>query len=225
VRVLVVEDEPTVAEAVRAALDGEGHAVDVVPDGLEALGWVETYPYDLLILDVVLPGLDGFSLCARVRSAGVAAPILMLTALDEVEDRVTGLDRGADDYLAKPFAMAELLARVRALLRRSAADRAPVIRVRDLELDPASHTVTRAGRMIPLTAREFSVLEVLARHPGQVFGQDRLIDAVWDADFATGSNIVEVYIHSLRRKIDGGRRDGLIETVRGVGYRLRQVGS
>jgi two-component system, OmpR family, response regulator len=225
VRVLVVEDEPTVAEAVRAALDGEGHAVDVVPDGLEALSWVETYPYDLLILDVVLPGLDGFSLCARVRLAGVAAPILMLTALDEVEDRVTGLDRGADDYLAKPFAMAELLARVRALLRRGAADRAPVIRVRDLELDPASHTVTRAGRMIPLTAREFSVLEVLARHPGQVFGQDRLIDAVWDADFATGSNIVEVYIHSLRRKIDGGRRDGLIETVRGVGYRLRQVGS
>ena len=128
-RVLVVEDEPTVAEAVRAALDGEGHAVDAVPDGLEALSWVETYPYDLLILDVVLPGLDGFALCARVRSAGVAAPILMLTALDEVEDRVTGLDRGADDYLAKPFAMAELLARVRALLRRGASDRTPVIRV------------------------------------------------------------------------------------------------
>jgi DNA-binding response OmpR family regulator len=224
VRVLVVEDEPTVAEAVRAALDGEGHAVDVVPDGLEGLSWVETYPYDLLILDVVLPGLDGFSLCARVRSAGVAAPILMLTALDEVEDRVTGLDRGADDYLAKPFAMVELLARVRALLRRGAADRTPVIRVGDLVLDPASHNLTRAGRMIPLTAREFSVLEVLARHPGQVFGQDRLIDAVWDADFAAGSNIVEVYIHSLRRKIDGGRRDGLIETVRGVGYRLRRVG-
>lgn len=221
-RVLVVEDEPTVAEALRGSLDREGHAVDVVSDGLEALRWVETYPYDLLILDVVLPGLDGFSLCARVRAAGVAAPILLLTALDEVEDRVTGLDRGADDYLAKPFAMAELLARVRALLRRG-ADRAPVVRVGDLELDPASHTVRRAGRLIQLTAREFSVLEVLARHPGQVFAQDRLIDAVWDANFVTGSNIVEVYVHSLRRKIDGGRRDGLIETVRGVGYRLRSV--
>ncbi len=220
-RILVVEDEPTVAEAVRGSLEREGHAVDVVADGLEAVTWVATYPYDLLILDVGLPGLDGFSLCARVRAAGVAAPILMLTALDEVEDRVTGLDHGADDYLAKPFAMAELLARVRALLRRGAADRSPVIQVGDLELDPARHTVTRAGHLISLTAKEFSLLEALARHPGQVFGQDRLIDAVWDADFASGSNIVEVYVHSLRRKIDGGKRDGLIETVRGVGYRLR----
>ncbi len=220
-RALVVEDEPTVADAVRGSLEREGHAVDVVADGLEAVTWVETYPYDLLILDVGLPGLDGFSLCARVRAEGVAAPILMLTALDEVEDRVTGLDRGADDYLAKPFAMAELLARVRALLRRGASDRSPVIQVGDLELDPARHTVTRAGHPIALTGKEFSLLEALARHPGQVFGQDRLIDAVWDADFASGSNIVEVYVHSLRRKIDGGKRDGLIETVRGVGYRLR----
>lgn len=224
-RVLVVEDEPTVADAVRGSLEREGHAVDVVADGLDAVTWVETYPYDLLILDVGLPGLDGFSLCARVRAEGVAAPILMLTALDEVEDRVTGLDRGADDYLAKPFAMAELLARVRALLRRGAADRSPVIQVGDLELDPARHVVTRAGSPIALTAKEFSLLEALARHPGQVFGQDRLIDAVWDADFASGSNIVEVYVHSLRHKIDGGRRDGLIETVRGVGYRLRAVES
>ncbi|MEP6642560.1 MAG: response regulator transcription factor [Gaiellales bacterium] len=224
-RVLVVEDEPTVADAVRGALAREGHAVDVVADGLAAVTWVETYPYDLLILDVGLPGLDGFSLCTRVRAEGVAAPILMLTALDEVEDRVTGLDRGADDYLAKPFAIAELLARVRALLRRGAADRSPVIQVGDLELDPARHVVKRAGNPIALTAKEFSLLEALARHPGHVFGQDRLIDAVWDADFASGSNIVEVYVHSLRRKIDGGRRDGLIETVRGVGYRLRAVES
>ena len=145
----------------------------------------------------------------------------MLTALDSVEDRVTGLDRGADDYLAKPFSMDELRARVRALGRRRLEDRAPTIRVGDLELDPATLGVTRLGRPIHLTAREFALLELLARHPGQVFGQERLIESLWGADFAAESNIVEVYIRSLRRKVDEGRRDGLIETVRGSGYRLR----
>ncbi len=170
---------------------------------------------------MVLPGLDGFAVCEALRSDGFQAPVLMLTARDAVSDRVAGLDSGADDYLAKPFAMAELRARVRALARRTADDRSPRLVVDDLELDPATLGVRRAGRAIRLTAREFALLELLARHPGQIFGQDRLIDALWDADFASGSNIVEVYVRSLRRKIDDGRRDGLIETVRGSGYRLR----
>ncbi len=220
-RILLVEDEPAVNAAVRSALAAEGHAVDGTDDGAEALEWVTAYSYDLVVLDVVLPSMDGFTVCARLREAGFAAPILMLTALDSVGDRVTGLDRGADDYLAKPFAMAELLARVRALRRRQGGDRAPIMRFGDLEIDPSTLGVTRNGTRIRLTAREFALLEVLARNPGQVFSQERLIDTLWDADFDPGSNIVEVYIRSLRRKIDGGRRDGLIETVRGAGYRVR----
>lgn len=223
-RILVVEDEEAIAGAVRGALTSDGHAVDAVGDGRHALDWAESYAYDLVILDVVLPGLDGFSVCSALRGRDFAAPILMLTALDSVEDRVTGLDRGADDYLAKPFALDELRARVRALGRRRLEDRAPTIRVGDLELDPATLGVVRAGRAIHLTAREFALLELLARHPGQVFGQHRLIDALWGADFAAESNIVEVYVRSLRRKVDDGRRDGLIETVRGSGYRLRPPG-
>jgi two-component system, OmpR family, response regulator len=224
-RLLVVEDEPAIAEAVRAILASAGHAVDVTPTGQEALDWSAVYPYDLIVLDIVLPGMDGFEVCARLRAAGVGAPILMLTARDQLEDRVAGLDAGADDYLAKPFAAAELLARARALLRRGSSDRPAVITVGDLELDPATLGVRRAGRSIRLTAREFALLEVLARQPDRIFAQDRLIDAVWDAGFTAESNIVEVYIRSLRRKVDGGRRDGLIETVRGVGYRLRSPGS
>ena len=221
-RILVVEDEASIAAAIRSVLEADGHAVDVVDDGRDVQAWAEAYPYDLVILDIVLPGVDGLELCARLRAAGVAAPILMLTALDAVEDRVAGLDRGADDYLAKPFAMAELEARVRALLRRRSPDRSPTIRVGDLELDPGSHAVRRGMREIRLTAREFALLEFLARHAGQVFSQTRLVEAVWNADFDVESNVVEVYVRSLRRKVDGGRRDGLIETVRGAGYRLRE---
>jgi two-component system OmpR family response regulator len=220
-RILVVEDESTISDAVRGALTADGHAVDVVGDGNDALEWASTYPYELVVLDVVLPGLDGFAVCAALRERGFNAPVLMLTALDSVSDRVSGLDHGADDYLAKPFAMAELRARVRALGRRTADDRSPRIAVQDLELDPATLGVRRAGRQIRLTTREFALLELLARHPGRIFAQDRLIAALWDADYASESNIVEVYIRSLRRKIDDGRRDGLIETVRGSGYRLR----
>jgi two-component system OmpR family response regulator len=223
-RILIVEDEPAIADAVKGALTADGHAADAVGDGREALTWAESYAYDLVILDVILPGLDGFSICAALRGRGFAAPILMLTALDGVEDRVTGLDRGADDYLAKPFSMDELRARVRALGRRRLEGRAPRIQVGDLELDPATLGVWRAGREIRLTTREFALLELLARHPGQIFAQERLIEALWDADFAAESNIVEVYIRSLRRKVDDGRRDGLIETVRGSGYRLRAPG-
>ncbi len=220
-RVLVVEDEPAIAEAVRAAITADGHAVDIVGDGGEAMDWAATYPYDLVILDVVLPTMNGFAVCAALRDRGFQAPILMLTALGEVEDRVTGLDRGADDYLAKPFAMAELLARVRALRRRQADERAPRITAGDLELDPATLGVTRAGRAVRLTAREFALLELLARHPGQILTRDRIVEALWSADFTAESNVVEVYVRSLRRKVDDGRRDGVIETVRGAGYRLR----
>jgi DNA-binding response OmpR family regulator len=218
---LVVEDNPAIAAATRSILVDAGHAVDVASDGLDALEWAATYPYDLVILDVILPGMDGVAVCRALRERGSRMPILMLTALDAIEDRVAGLDAGADDYLAKPFAGAELLARVRALRRRGMGEAAPTLRVGDLELDPAAREVHRAGKGIRLTSKEFALLEVLARHPGQVFPQDRLIDAVWDADFKAESNVVEVYIRSLRRKIDGGRRDGLIETVRGAGYRLR----
>ena len=224
-RILIVEDEPAIAGAVKAALLADGHAVDVVGDGAEALDWVSSYPYDLLLLDVVLPGLDGFAVCSTVRDRGYSGAILMLTALDDVRDRITGLDRGADDYLPKPFSMDELRARVRALGRRRLEDRSPTIQVGDLELDPATLGVRRSGRPIRLTAREFALLELLARHPGQVITRERLIDTLWGADFSAESNIVEVYIRSLRRKVDGGRRDGLIETVRGSGYRLRPPGT
>ncbi len=224
-RILVVEDEPVIAGVLKAILVGAGHAIDVATTGPEALEWSGTFPYDLFVLDVGLPEIDGFTVAGRLRDAGIGAPILMLTARDGLEDRVAGLDAGADDYLPKPFAAAELLARVRALLRRGTSARPPIIQVGDLELDPATMGVRRGGAPIRLTAREFALLEVLARHPGQVFAQDRLIDAVWNADFTVGSNIVEVYIRSLRRKIDEGRRDGLIETVRGAGYRLRAQAS
>jgi two-component system OmpR family response regulator len=206
---------------VRNALSADGHAVDVVAEGGRAIEWAATYPFDLVILDVVLPGLDGLRVCSALRDDRFSGAILMLTALDDVGDRVAGLDHGADDYLPKPFDMAELRARVRALGRRRLEDRSPTITVGDLDLDPSARRVRRAGQEVRLTAREFAMLELLARHPGQIFSQERLIDALWSADFAAESNIVEVYVRSLRRKVDGGRRDGLIETVRGAGYRLQ----
>jgi two-component system OmpR family response regulator len=201
-----------------------GHAVDIVGNGRDALEWAQAYAYDLVLLDVILPRLDGFATCSALRRSGFSAAILMLTALDGVEDRISGLDRGADDYLAKPFSIDELRARVRALGRRRFEDRAPRVEVGDLVLDPATLRVWRAGLSIHLTSREFALLELLARHPGQVFTRDRLIQALWDAAFAAESNIVDVYIRSLRRKVDEGRRNGLIETVRGSGYRLRAPG-
>jgi DNA-binding response OmpR family regulator len=221
VRALIVEDEAAVAEAVRAALARDGWAVDVVGDGAAALDWEAAYGYDLILLDVVLPGLDGFTVCRRLRDRGSSAAILIVTARDEVEQRVEGLDRGADDYLTKPFAMTELLARTRALRRRATGARHPLVRVADLELDPTRLVARCGGASLRLTAKEYALLEHLARHPDRIFSQEQLLDGVWDADYAGGSNIVEVYIRSLRRKVDAGRRDGLIETVRGAGYRLR----
>jgi len=223
VRILVVEDEPAVAEAVRVALADEGYGVDLAPDTETALEFAAVFPYDLVVLDLVLPGGSGLTVAARLRNGrgeNATVPILMLTAMGTVDDRVAGLDTGADDYLVKPFAMAELLARVRALRRRDTSS-PPIIKIGDMELEPSSRRVTRAGRDVPLTAREFSLLEVLTHDPGRIYSQDRLIDAVWDAKFETESNVVEVYIRSLRRKLDGGRRDGLIRTVRGAGYRIQ----
>ncbi len=222
-RILVVEDEAAIADGLKVVLASDGHAVDIVGDGLEALRWVDTYRYDLVILDVLLPSLDGFEVCRRLRAARFTAPILMLTARDSIEDRVNGLDQGADDYLAKPFAVAELRARLRALRRRLGTERAASISVGDLVLLPAEMRVTRSGREILLTTREFALLELLASNAGQLFTQDRLLDALWNADFVAESNVVEVYIRSLRRKVDEGRRNGLIETVRGSGYRLRSA--
>ena len=217
---MIVEDETAIGESVKAGLGADGHASDLVGTGAAALVWAGTYPYDVVILDVILPAMDGFAVCSALRERGFAAPILMLTALDDVTDRVEGLNRGADDYLAKPFSMDELRARVRALGRRRLEDRAAAIRVGDLELDPATLGVWRAGRKIHLGAREFRLLELLARHPGQIFSRERLIESLWDAEFTAESNVVEVYIRSLRRKVDEGRRNGLIETIRGLGYRL-----
>jgi two-component system OmpR family response regulator len=221
-RILLVEDELAVANAVRSALMAEGYGVDQAGDSPMALEFADVYPFDLVILDRVLPGESGLTVAQHLRAGrgpNARVPILMLTALGTVEDRVEGLDQGADDYLVKPFAMAELLARVRALRRRE-VDSTPVMRIADLEIDRSRHEVVRDGRRIQLTAREFALLEALAREPGQVFSQERLIDAVWDATFDASSNVVEVYIRSLRRKLDGGRRDGLIRTVRGVGYKI-----
>src|SRR4029078_9539896 len=223
-RILVVEDEVAIADAVKGVLMADGHAVDTVGDGSQALAGAATYPSDLVILDVILPGLDAFAVCRALRGSRFSGAILMLTALDDVHDRITGLDQGADDYLAKPLSMAELQARVRALGRRRLEDRAPQIKVGDLELDPATLGVWRSGQAIRLTARGFALLELLARHPGQIFTRDRLIAALWDADFSAESNIVEVYVRSLRRTVDEGRRDGLIQTVRRSGYRLRSGG-
>lgn len=225
-RILLVEDAPAVAEAVRSALTAEGYAVDQAAEAAVALDFATVYPYDLVILDLVLPGGSGLTVADRLRAGSgenAKVPILMLTALGAVSDRVTGLDHGADDYLVKPFAMAELLARVRALRRREASS-PPIVKVAELELDPARQRVTRHGKDVQLTAREFALLEVLAREPGRIFSQERLIDAVWDAAFEANSNVVEVYVRSLRRKLDAGRRNGLIQTVRGAGYRLASSG-
>jgi two-component system OmpR family response regulator len=221
VRILVVEDERPIATAIRTALQDDGHAVDLVEAGTDALEWAAAAPYGLVILDVLLGGMSGLDVCRELRRREFRNPILILTALTSIEDRVAGLDEGADDYLGKPFAIAELKARVRALARRPPVGGLPAIVVGDLVLEPATLRVRRRGRPIRLTAREFSFLELLARHPDQVFTQDHLVSALWGADAVPGSNVVEVYVRSLRRKIDDGRRDGMIETIRGVGYRLR----
>jgi len=224
-RVLVVEDEARMAGLIRRGLVGEGLAADIAGRGEDAVWMAEAHDYDAIVLDVMLPGIDGFETCRRLRAAGVWAPVLMLTARDAVEDRVAGLDHGADDYLVKPFAFAELLARLRALARRGDQERPNVLCVGDLTLDPAARQVRRGEAEISLSAKEFSLLETFMRRPGEVLSRLHLLEHAWDFAYENRSNVVDVYIGHLRRKIDEpfGRRS--LETVRGAGYRLRADGA
>ncbi len=219
-RVLVVEDAQRLLEILIRSLREEGFLVDGTPSGEEAVRLAATVPYDSIVLDVRLPDVDGFEVCRRVRAAGSWSPILMLTARDALDDRVRGLDLGADDYLTKPFEFPELFARVRALVRRDATPRPATLVVGELELDPATHTVQKDGEPVELTAKEFALLEYFMRHPGQALTRSRLIEHVWDYTYMGDSNVVDVYVRHLRRKIDGGLTEASLETVRGVGYRL-----
>jgi two-component system OmpR family response regulator len=219
-RILLVEDEVKMARALRRGLEQEGHTVDVSVDGEDGLSKASEYDFDAVVLDVMLPGRDGFSICRELRANGRWSPVLMLTARDAVEDRIRGLDAGADDYLVKPFAFGELLARLRALVRRGPTERPSVISVGDVELDPAAHSVTRSGRAVDLSAREFSLLEFLMRHPGEVLSRARILEQVWDYSYSGFSNVVDVYIAYLRRKLERPFGRPLIRTVRGVGYVL-----
>jgi two-component system OmpR family response regulator len=225
VRLLVVEDAVRMARLLERGLREEGYAVDTAPNGEDAVWFGTENPYDAIVLDLVLPDLDGFEVCRRLRAAGQWAPVLMLTARDAVEDRVRGLDAGADDYLTKPFALPELLARLRALVRRGPHERPPVLVVDDLTLDPASRLVRRGDQTVSLTPKEFALLEYFMRHPGEVLTRTRLIEHVWDFAFEGDSNVVEVYVRYLREKIDRPFKRQSLETVRGIGYRLRMEGA
>jgi two-component system, OmpR family, response regulator len=220
-RVLVVEDEEKLANLLVRALREEGYAADATGRGEEALWMAKAAPYDAILLDVMLPGGDGFSVCRRLRDNGVWTPILMLTARDAVGDRVTGLDAGADDYLPKPFAFEELLARIRALTRRTPAERPTVLSVGDLRLDPAAHVAWRGDARLGLAAKEFALLEAFMRRPGVVLSREQLLDAAWDMAYERRSNVVDVHMRSLREKVDRPFGRDSIETVRGVGYRLK----
>jgi DNA-binding response OmpR family regulator len=220
-RVLVIEDNRRLSRSLKTSLGEAGYAVDVAYDAIEAEALAEAAPYDAIVLDVMLPGRDGFALCRDLRRRRIRAPVLMLTARDAVEDRVRGLDSGADDYLVKPFALDELLARLRALLRRESLSRTGTLQVADLVVDPSSHRVERAGRPVALTTKAFALLEYLARHPDQVVTREMVEQHVWSYDYEGASNVVDVYIRRLRRQIDDPFPVKLIETVRGVGYRLR----
>ena len=219
-RILLAEDEPRVAGFIAKGLRERAYAVDVAGDGDEALHFATVNPYDLLILDVMLPVRDGFAVCRQLRSKGIRTPILMLTARDAVDDRVAGLDSGADDYLVKPFDFKELLARLRALARRPAEVRAELLRVADLTLNTANHAVSRAGKPVNLTAKEYALLEFLVLNQDRIVNREQIAQHVWDESFDPFSNLIDVYIRRLRAKIDANFHPSLIHTRRGEGYIL-----
>jgi len=222
-RVLLVEDERRISAYVKRGLEEEGYAVDAVYTGQEALDWAEATPYDLIILDILLPEKDGLSACREIRRRGNRTPVLMLTARDTVDDRVAGLDAGADDYLAKPFAMKELLARLRAINRRTVEQaKSTLMQVADLSLDTRTHQVRRAGKRIGLAAKEYAVLECLMREPGRVLTRTMIAEHVWNYDTFNQSNVVDVYVRNLRRKIDDPFDRKLIHTLRGAGYSISE---
>ena len=219
-RVLVVEDERKIADFIRRGLTEHGYAVDVAYDGEEALDWPSVAEFDIIVLDVMLPARDGVEVCRTLRQRGLRTPILMLTAKDAVQDRVEGLDSGADDYLVKPFAFAELLARLRALSRRQPAVLGSSLQVGDLVVDAATRKVSRGGADLELTTKEYAILEYLMRHPNQVLTRTMMAEHVWNYDFDNASNVIDVHIRNLRRKIDETFPTKLIHTVRGAGYRI-----
>ncbi|GGU84336.1 transcriptional regulatory protein TcrA [Streptomyces albospinus] len=223
-RILVVEDEPKMRDLLRRALTEEGYAVDVAADGSQALALTDVAGYDAMVLDVMLPGLDGFEVCATLRRRGIWLPVLMLTAKDAVADRVHGLDGGADDYLTKPFSLDELMARLRALIRRGPVERPTVLTAGDLSLDPATRTVRRGNEEIPLTGKEYALLEALMHRPGTVLTRAMLVERCWDLGTCPGSNVVDAHIKALRDKIDRPYGTRAVETVRGAGYRIRRDG-
>jgi two-component system OmpR family response regulator len=221
-RVLIVEDELKMAGLVRRGLVEDGHAADVAGSGEDAVWMAQAHAYDAIVLDVMLPGLSGFETCRRLRNEGVWAPVLMLTARDGVQDRVAGLDAGADDYLTKPFSFAELLARLRALVRRGGVERPTEVRVGSLRLDPAARRAWRGENELSLSPKEFALLETFMRRPGQVLTRLQLLEHAWDFAYENRSNVVDVYVRYLRGKIDRPFGASSLETVRGVGYRLRE---
>ena len=224
-RVLVVEDERKISSYLKRGLEEQGYAVDTAFTGVEALDWADAAPYDLIILDILLPEMDGLAVCRELRKRGSRTPVLMLTARDSVDDRVNGLDAGADDYLVKPFALKELLARLRAMSRRNAEQpKTSTLQLADLTLDTLTRRVRRGDKLIELTTKEYAVLECLLREPERVLTRTQIAEHVWNYDVFNQSNVVDVYIRNLRRKIDDGFETRLIHTVRGAGYRLSAEG-
>jgi heavy metal response regulator len=221
-RILVVEDEKKVASFIKRGLEEENFTVDTAHDGEEGLYMAETNPYDLILMDIMLPKMDGLAVIKELRKKEVRTPVLCLTAKDAVEDIVSGLDSGSDDYLTKPFAFAELLARVRALLRRGATERGAEIRFADLRLDPVAHKVWRSNKEIELTAKEYALLEYFMRNPNQILTRTMIAEHVWDYTFDSFTNIIDVYVNYLRKKVDRDYDKKLIHTVRGVGYVLKE---
>lgn len=220
-RILIVEDETGIASFIRRGLEEEAYAVDLAASGEEALDWIKSYSYDLIVMDIMLPGLDGLALCRKTREMGIRTPVLMLTAKDSVDDRVEGLDAGADDYLVKPFAFKELLARIRALLRRRHNEENNRLVVADLELDLLTRQTVRRGMEIELTNREFALLELLMLNRGRVLSRTVIAEHVWDYTFDSQTNVIDVYIRQLRKKIDDPFEEKLIRTVRGAGYKIQ----